>query len=173
MKMILEQDSLRVESEVSRKDALIKAAVGESACEWRLLKADGPRFIFETDSGVVQAYAIRQKDELFLHLDGRSWRLKDVSEESGRTDAGQSGDLRVVAPMPGTVIKVLVGEGDVVKRGQPLVIVEAMKMENEVRAASDAEVCRVLVQAGEKVGFGQQLVELVALQEADGASASH
>ena len=55
------------------------------------------------------------------------------------------------APMPGRVLKVLVAEGDAVEAGQALVIVEAMKMENEVKARAAAVVDKVLVQAGATV----------------------
>src|SRR3990172_2898896 len=61
-------------------------------------------------------------------------------------------------PMPGKVIAVLVSEGDVVEKGQGLVIVEAMKMENEVRSPSAATVKEIKVKAGNTVEGGAVLV---------------
>ena len=59
--------------------------------------------------------------------------------------------------MPGKVVAVLVNEGDTVDKGQGLVIVEAMKMENEVRAPNNGEVKEIRVKAGESVEAGQVL----------------
>jgi biotin carboxyl carrier protein len=62
--------------------------------------------------------------------------------------------------MPGTVIAVKVATGDTVERGQTLVVVEAMKMELEVKAAADGTVSAVLCSPGESVKKGQPLVAL-------------
>ena len=62
--------------------------------------------------------------------------------------------------MPGTVLAVHVGEGAEVKRGDPIVTVEAMKMEHAVTAPADATVLRVLVSAGQAVALGEPLAEL-------------
>ena len=64
------------------------------------------------------------------------------------------------APMPGTVIKVLVGEGDRVQPRQPLVVLEAMKMETPVVSPYEAVVRAVHVREGDRVAGGTVLVEL-------------
>jgi biotin carboxyl carrier protein len=64
--------------------------------------------------------------------------------------------------MPGTVIKVLVAEGDAVTARQPLVVLEAMKMETPIVAPYEATVKRVHVEEGARVGGGTLLVELEA-----------
>ncbi|MFL5982267.1 MAG: acetyl/propionyl/methylcrotonyl-CoA carboxylase subunit alpha [Gaiellaceae bacterium] len=66
----------------------------------------------------------------------------------------------VVAPMPGTVIRVLVGEGDAVRARQPLVVLEAMKMETPLTSPYDATVRAVHVAEGDRVAGGAVLVEL-------------
>lgn len=71
-----------------------------------------------------------------------------------------SGAQRVTAYMPGRVVEVLVEEGDKVVAGQGLVVLEAMKMENEIQAEHDALVARVLVSAGQAVEGGDPLFEL-------------
>ena len=65
--------------------------------------------------------------------------------------AGASGSAAVTAPMPGRVVKVLVAPGDAVAARQPLVIVEAMKMENELRAPRSGTVASVRVSEGQSV----------------------
>ena len=66
----------------------------------------------------------------------------------------------VNAPMPGNILKVEVKQGDAVKAGQILVILEAMKMENEIVAPKAGTVAQVVVKVGEKVDTGATLVVL-------------
>ncbi len=77
-----------------------------------------------------------------------------------RRDAGAaaSGQQRIAAPMPGKVIRVLVAAGDDIEAGQPLVVVEAMKMENELSGARPGRVVDVLVTEGQSVEAGRLLV---------------
>jgi biotin carboxyl carrier protein len=69
-----------------------------------------------------------------------------------------AGPQRVVAPMPGKIVRVPVAAGDTVRAGQPLVVVEAMKMENELRAGRDGTVADVLAREGMSVDAGALLV---------------
>jgi biotin carboxyl carrier protein len=75
--------------------------------------------------------------------------------------AGQGGEQSsVVAPMPGTVIKLLVGEGDEVRARQPLVVLEAMKMETPLTSPYAATVRAVHIAEGDRVAGGALLIEL-------------
>ena len=67
---------------------------------------------------------------------------------------------QVVSPMPGTIVKVNVKEGQSVKNGDVLVVLEAMKMENEIMAPHDAKVLQILVDTGNKVDSGMPLLVL-------------
>lgn len=69
--------------------------------------------------------------------------------------------LAPLAPMPGMVRQVLVKPGEMVTEGQPLVVLEAMKLQLTLSAGGDAQVEAVLVQAGQMVGEGAELVKLV------------
>jgi len=71
-----------------------------------------------------------------------------------------SGRQNVNAPMPGKVVRVLVSVGDSVDAGQGLVVVEAMKMQNEMKASRPGRVIEVRAGAGETVGAGDTLVVL-------------
>ena len=66
----------------------------------------------------------------------------------------------VVAPMPGTVIKILKNEGDAVKAGDVVLILEAMKMENEIYAPCAGSIAQVLVTKGQSVDTGTPLVSI-------------
>ena len=72
--------------------------------------------------------------------------------------ARAAGPFRIVAPMPGKIVRVLVREGDQVRARQPVVVVEAMKMENELRAERDGTVTEILVAEGRTVDSGALLV---------------
>lgn len=85
-------------------------------------------------------------------------RMRAASEALGsRAGAGEG---LVTSPMPGRVLKVLVAEGDAIKAGMPLVVVEAMKMENELAASRDGTVAKVYVTPGATVESGAKLVEV-------------
>ena len=79
--------------------------------------------------------------------------------KEGAGPAG-AGPQRIVAPMPGKVIRVLVQAGAAVRARQPLVVVEAMKMENELRAVRDGTVAAVHVKEGASVEAGALLMEI-------------
>jgi biotin carboxyl carrier protein len=65
------------------------------------------------------------------------------------------------SPMPGIVLQVLVKEGDTVKRGQKVLILEAMKMENEILAEYSGEVQQIMVKEGDAVQAGAPILEIV------------
>ncbi len=106
-----------------------------------------------------------------LHLQGRRIRAEVVDERTREirqmtgAGSGPSGPRPIEAPMPGLVVRIEVAEGDVVKAGQGVVIVEAMKMENELTAVADAVVRRIHVKEGQTVEKDQLLVDLAAPDE--------
>ena len=83
---------------------------------------------------------------------------RDASRSS-RAAIG-SGRQNVTAPMPGKVVRVLVGTGDLVETSQGLVVVEAMKMQNELKANRPGRVMEIRAREGETVGAGDILVVL-------------
>jgi biotin carboxyl carrier protein len=99
-----------------------------------------------------------------VHLDGLTIPLQIRPAGSfGRQkkdgpEAHAVGPQRIIAPMPGKVVRVLVKPGDDVKARQGLVVVEAMKMENELRAARDGRVRDVAVAEGQSVDAGAVLL---------------
>ena len=73
---------------------------------------------------------------------------------------GPDASAHIVSPMPGLLIEVGVREGDEVKAGEPVAVVEAMKMENVLRAPGDGLVARILASPGETLSVGQTIIEL-------------
>jgi biotin carboxyl carrier protein len=91
----------------------------------------------------------------FCRVESDRSRLGDRASRPGDRGGGE-----VTAPMPGRVVKVLVKDGDEVEAGTPVVVVEAMKMENELVADKPGRVTRVLCAPGQAVEGGARLVEL-------------
>jgi biotin carboxyl carrier protein len=112
----------------------------------------------------VRIFLARDGDRTCVAIDGRHYVVSEPRAEAGRPGgadekAGASG-LRVKAPMPGKVTKVAVSEGEEVRRNQTLVIVEAMKMENEIKTSIDGVVAKIHVAAGALVDAEKILVEI-------------
>ena len=100
-----------------------------------------------------------------VEMEGRTVAIRVLEAreaEIRRRAAGASGSTGIApleAPMPGLVVRVAAREGDVVQPGTAILIVEAMKMENEMRAAAAARIGRILVSEGDAVEKGQVLAE--------------
>jgi len=112
------------------------------------------------DGRPVRASVARDGDSISVGLGGVVYRFT----AGDRADPGGSGRRpgtgRATAPMPGRVLNILVGEGDPVEVGQPLVLLEAMKMELTVTADVDGTVAAVHVAPGDMVEGAQLLLEL-------------
>jgi biotin carboxyl carrier protein len=113
-------------------------------------------------SGEVQLVPVAPHGVLLAHLDGRTVPLVVNGRRTGRAatgdTAGAHGEQKIAAPMPGRVVRVLVAAGDAVTARQPVVVVEAMKMENELRSPKAGRVKSVTVSAGTSVEAGRVLV---------------
>lgn len=88
-----------------------------------------------------------------------AYRLEDPRSLQSRRRANEQGEgpLTMKASMPGRVVRLLTAEGDPVSAGQGVLVVEAMKMQNEVKSPKDGVVVKLLVEPGEAVGAGQDL----------------
>ena len=112
----------------------------------------------------VELLAERTQDAILLAIEGVQYRAEVVDEARARlgrlAGAGRAHHARkeLKAPMPGLVVKVLCQPGDPVGKGQPLLVLHAMKMENELSLPHDGTVKSVGVQAGQTVEQGQVLV---------------
>ena len=109
-------------------------------------------------------------NEAVVTVAGRAHQvtIEDERERAAHAaERGRGGGADVKSVMPGIVVEVLVKEGDAVEKGQPLLILEAMKMQNEIGAPSAGRVAKLFVQQGEAVASGAKLVSLTAPDPAD------
>lgn len=150
--------TVRVDGEPVEADLL-----GRAGDDTRLLR------LGHTARSVVVGPA--RGDRRVLHLDGRPVPMSVVDERTRRVRemsgaAGAAGGPRpLTASMPGLVVKVDVEVGQAVVEGQGLVIVEAMKMENELRAEAAGVISRVLVKPGQAVEKDEVLVDFAAPED--------
>jgi biotin carboxyl carrier protein len=136
----------------------LQVRVEQHGAEWQIDTGEGPRraSVLEVEPGVYSVL-----------LEGRSWEIRlsdaDVTIDDPREPrksgavAGLEGRQTVTAPMPGKVIRVLVAEGDSVERGQGLVVIEAMKMQNELKSPKAGRVVSIQAGNGAAVGAGEIL----------------
>ncbi len=144
---------------------------------YRVKIGDGAARVVEAQAGAqlvhlhaggrsVAVHTGHHGDDLHLHADGHAATFTVLDPRAARLRArrdasGMGGGANIVAsPMPGRVVKVLVAEGDRVEEGAGVAIVEAMKMENELRAGCAGLVKTVHVSAGDAVEANAKLVTL-------------
>jgi pyruvate carboxylase subunit B len=145
------------------------ARVGDARFTVRLADVDGTPERLLTVGDEVHRIVVRpaaSRGRYTLWIDGFRHEVEALDErtrairELAAATTGPSGPEPLVAPMPGMIVRVLVQPGDIVQPGQGLVVMEAMKMENELRATSSGTVKAVKVSPGTAVERGALLVEM-------------
>ena len=119
------------------------------------LVIDGKSFeIRREKKGEIQQLVVRGKKYDVTLQDTRS--LKSTK----RTGSADSGPLKLTASMPGKVVRVLAKEGDILQAGTGIVVVEAMKMQNELRSPKEGTLKKMLAREGMNVNAGDVLAVL-------------
>jgi 3-methylcrotonyl-CoA carboxylase alpha subunit len=160
MKLLRAGDSREIDAEVISRDCnTIRIRIGDreiaaeftsNADEGGILAIEGRRY---------PVFGKRRKDSILVSIGPASFEFKPVEAGARRRARGLAA-AEITAPMPGKVLKVWVHDGDLVEAGQPLVVIEAMKMETTLAAESAAIVKHVLVEEGQSVDHGAVLIEL-------------
>ena len=101
-------------------------------------------------------HAAKVGDVWWVHVNGRTYRWERIEPGSSTADVGGG----LIAPMPGKVLEVLVSQGQQVKAGEPLMVLEAMKMEHRIVATADGTVSALHFAAGDQVAQGAALLEI-------------
>jgi len=156
--------------EISFNDDLTRAEVnGKPAdIEWtvqknnrRLLRIDNK--LFKIDDPHVQGSQISFRiNGDWVHTEVKNEQVLLLEKLGFQTNQTISAG-RIDAPMPGKILEILVSKGNEVDPGQPILILEAMKMENEIKAAGSGTVTDVFVETGDSVEKNQPLIEIKSL----------
>ena len=165
-----ESEGLKYQVSVTETKTHWRVGMREEADDWiyydirkedyRLLD-DTVSFLFKDSSYLVDV--INKGTEYTVYTRGAYKTFKVYNEEallheSLKAGGGMGAGDNLSSGMPGKIVKIFVKPGDEVKAGDPLLIMEAMKMENERRASADVKVKEVLVKVGENVESGALLV---------------
>ena len=118
---------------------------------------DKSRISVEIDDNPRFAHVSKVGDKWWIHLDGEIYIISEL-EKGAKSSSKAEGGLS--APMPGTVLDVMVTVGQRVREGQPLMTMEAMKMEHRIVAPKAGEVISIYFNQGDRVDMGSVLVEL-------------
>ncbi|HLG97356.1 MAG TPA: biotin carboxylase N-terminal domain-containing protein [Bryobacteraceae bacterium] len=113
-----------------------------------------------TISGIARTYEVYESaDTIYVHTEDQAAMLQRMPRLPRRT---RSNEQAANSPMPGKVLRILVRQGQKVNTGDPLVVLEAMKMEQTIRTTINGVVESILVNAGQVVAPGQMLVQIAA-----------
>jgi biotin carboxyl carrier protein len=133
---------------------------------------------YELDSQVIsenclsllvagKAYTVfiaEDKGKIYISVQGEQFCMEEAKAQAEARSTAETAALKgtptIASPMPGKIVKILVREGDKVEKGQGLVIVEAMKMENEIRTASAGVVEKINFKEGDLVDAAVPIIEL-------------
>lgn len=138
----------------------------------RLLQVDfesvsgQPMFSLIVDGKSYESFVYPGDEDWQVLLRGRQYQVKveDEREKRLRAAAGagvaEGGEFHLKAPMPGLIVAIPVSEGQAVEKGQVLLILESMKMQNELKAPRAGTIGRVRVKAGESVEQKQTLLSV-------------
>jgi acetyl/propionyl-CoA carboxylase alpha subunit len=155
-----ETHSVKVESRGNEK---ITAVIGEKEFDVSYAAVTDNQIHLIVNGQAVNVYVCDQEDGKIIAIKGKTYFVQDtdlLEQNKSRKKARGDNLTEVTPPMPAVVIAVSVSEGEVVKKGQAVVIVSAMKMETTLFAPFNGKVSKVNVAEGDKVMPGDILVDI-------------
>ncbi len=161
MKVEIESETGRHVVEIEERDGGLLAQVDGRSYELRIFTPEpgvytllfGPQVIEARVEGNAQAGFVT------VTVRERAWhlRVRDRRYRRRASEAGSEGRVALTARMPGKVVRLLAEVGSSVRAGQGILVLEAMKMQNEVRAPKSGRLAEVYVREGQTVGAGELL----------------
>lgn len=144
----------------------VAASEGSEAVEYDVVQHGDTEYRLIGADRTIQGYAQRLGDEVWVHVDGRTFHLEVSAAAGGRRRGAGAAKDEILAPMTGTVRKIMVSEGAEVTAGTPAIVLEAMKMEHVLPAPRDGKVAEVRCREGEQAEA--QSILLLMAPEAEG-----
>jgi biotin carboxyl carrier protein len=150
---------------LDKSDNGYNMSVGKQTLSLHVSRIDDNSLMLSLNGVNRIVHVARTNGKIFIHLDGSVHILEDtLAEEAAGGSASEivDGVQKILAPMPGKLVKVCVAEGDRVASGTTVCIVEAMKMENVVQAKLDGVAKKISFKAGDLVDTETPILEIVA-----------
>ena len=158
--VVVDNEQVTLENFKEKNRAVSFEFQGESH-SLKVLFQDHEKIYFDFNGNKIETYYYSEKGRLFLDLNGKGLISRRVKFELKKSSAGNEAD-QIISPMPGKITKVFVTEGQEVKEGETLAVMEAMKMEHSLKSPKNGVVKKILFGEGTLVE-GQ--VELVVVEE--------
>ncbi|NQY99208.1 MAG: biotin/lipoyl-binding protein [Bdellovibrionales bacterium] len=165
-----ESNKKKYEVQVNESRSGYKVSLREEGKDWRHFDISNDQyqyldetvsFLFNNSSYLIDVTNLGMEYTVFTRGSYRTIKIfneEAILHESLKAGGGFGTGENLSSGMPGKIVKVLVKSGDEVKEGEPLLIMEAMKMENEMRADRDIKIKDVNVKAGDNVEAGAVLI---------------
>ena len=160
MRYEAEIDDRQMSIELDERDGRISAKIGERIYDLEIMRPEAGVYLILAGDQVYETRVwAEQTNALRAQLRGRIFKVNIIDRKHRRAagDHGREGQQSLVAPMPGKVVRVLLNPGDEVSAGQGVVVVEAMKMQNEIKSPKKGRVIEVRVIEGATVTANQVL----------------
>lgn len=149
---------------VECKDAIYTVRHGSSIWNVEFESRPNNLLTFRIGTRMRRLYLVESEDKKYLSINGRQFCVE--RHETSRRRFMELDELAKTAavcpPMPGMVVKINISEGDPVEKNQSLAVVEAMKMENELRSPMKGRIRKIHASAGDLVDAGKPIIELEA-----------
>lgn len=149
-----------VSAEVEKSQAAFRVKSGEK--EFVFEPNGENQYYVHVNGSKYLAAVVSHKGKYLIDIDSMLFELSDPQTDTVAGGAGgQTGEKdKIFAPMPGKIVKLLVAVGDKIKEKQAMVIVEAMKMENQVNSLADGKVKAIHFDEGDQVDTENPIIEL-------------
>lgn len=160
MKFSFEQNSQVISVELVPSGRGYRATIGEQTVDVEILRAEDGKLDLLIDGKRVTAYVSTENTKRWVTVNGQTFVLTKSSGARRSGHSGQHAAGELTAAMPGQVRAVNVREGEIVTKGQTLMVLEAMKMEIRIHAPQDGVVKKLFVKQGETVEREQVLIDI-------------
>jgi biotin carboxyl carrier protein len=163
MKYLVRLDGVALEASLQEDAGRYLLAIGDRDLTADVMEVEPGIYSILLNGRSYEAKVASGPAGLSVDVRGRHFTAEVVDPRrhtAGGASEGAQGRQQLAAPMPGKVVRVLASEGDLVEKGQGLIVVEAMKMQNEVRAPRSGRLISIAVRAGDTVTAGQTLASV-------------
>jgi biotin carboxyl carrier protein len=160
VKYSFDRNSETIQIDLTPMGKSYRATIGDETVDVEVLRATDGKLDVLIDGKRITAYISSDNAKRWVTVNGQTFVLTKSLSARGRGHGAHYVAGELAAPMPGQVRAVNVGEGDVVTKGQTLLVLEAMKMEIRVQAPRDGMVRKLLVRRGQTVEREQSLIEI-------------